>query len=176
ESGTFYLACLQGGDILQAHVASSDVDLNGPLPGELGDNMFHRILRIPAEQFHDCKGEVIKLLLRNGADPLARDRLGENILHILAGSTEQEPHDLLSFLLDGDTNDLTDVRTACKECINEQNDFGDTPLIVAALYNQRFSVELLLRSGADMEMRGEFDMTALDFATSRNYGNVIDVL
>jgi ankyrin repeat protein len=98
------------------------------------------------------------------------------MLHILAGSTEPESHDLLSFLLEGDTTDLSDVRTACKECINQQNDFGDTPLIVAVLYNQRFSVELLLRSGADMQIRGEFDMTALEYAISRSYHDVIDVL
>jgi hypothetical protein len=83
---------------------------------------------------------------------------------------------ILSFLLDGDTTDLSDVRTACIEAIDQQNDFGDTPLIVAVLYNQCFSVQLLLRSGADMQVRGEFDMTALEFAISRGYHNVTDVL
>ncbi|KAH8744994.1 hypothetical protein F5883DRAFT_529697 [Diaporthe sp. PMI_573] len=33
DTGVFYLACVQGGDILQACVASSDVDLSSPLPG-----------------------------------------------------------------------------------------------------------------------------------------------
>ncbi|KAH8747079.1 hypothetical protein F5883DRAFT_387722, partial [Diaporthe sp. PMI_573] len=149
ESGAIYLACLQGGDILQAHIASSDVDVNRPLPGEFGDTMFHKILRIPADQFQYSKCEVIKLLLRNGADPLARDRLGDNLLHILAGSPEPESHELLSFILDEDANDFSEISSGCKECINQQNDFGDTPLIVAVLYNQRFCVELLLRSGAD---------------------------
>jgi ankyrin repeat protein len=57
--------------------------------------------------------------------------------------------------------------------IDQQNDFGDTPLIVAVLYNQRFSVELLLRSGADLQVRGEFDMTALEFAISRGFHNIV---
>jgi hypothetical protein len=70
------------------------------LPDRSGDNLFHSILRIPADEFQDGKGEVIKSLLRSGADPVARNRLGDNILHILAGSTERESHDLLSFLLD----------------------------------------------------------------------------
>ncbi|KAH8742701.1 ankyrin repeat-containing domain protein, partial [Diaporthe sp. PMI_573] len=169
-------ACLQGGDVLQAYLASSDVDLNSPLPDRSGDNMFHIILRIPADQFQDGKGEVIKSLLRNGADPLARNRLGDNILHILAGSTERESHDLLSFLLDGNTTDLLDVRTACKEALDQQNDFGDTPLIVAVLYNQHLSAQLLLRSGANIQVKGEFDMTAIEFAISRDYHDVTDVL
>ncbi|KAH8752798.1 ankyrin repeat-containing domain protein, partial [Diaporthe sp. PMI_573] len=169
-------ACLQGGDILQACLASSDVDLNSPLPDESGDNIFHRILLIPADQFEDGKGEVIKSLLRNGADPLTRNGLGDNILHILAGSTEKESHDLLSFLLGEDINDLSDVRSACSEAIDQQNDFGDTPLIVAVLYNQWPAVQLLLRRGVDMQVRGEFDMTALEFAISRGYHDIIDVL
>jgi hypothetical protein len=59
DTGAFYLACVQGGDILQACVASSDVDLNSPLPGRCGSNVFHEVLRIPADQFEDGKGEVI---------------------------------------------------------------------------------------------------------------------
>ncbi|KAH8750277.1 ankyrin repeat-containing domain protein, partial [Diaporthe sp. PMI_573] len=169
-------ACFQGGDTLQAYLASSDVNMNSPLPDESGDTIFHKILLIPADQFEDGKGEVIKLLLHNGADPLVRNRLGDNILHILAGSSEQESHDILSFLLDTDATDLPDTRAACRGAIDQQNDFGDTPLIVAVLYNQRLSVELLMRSGANMQVRGEFDMTALEFAISRAYHDVIDVL
>ena len=112
DTGAFYLACVQGGDTLQACLASSDVDLNSPLPGRCGSNVFHEVLRIPADQFQDGKGEVLQLLLRSGADPLAKNDLGDNILHILAGSTEPECHDLLSFLLE-EKNDIADVRAAC---------------------------------------------------------------
>jgi ankyrin repeat protein len=138
--------------------------------------MFHIILRIPADEFQDSKGEVIKSLLQNEADPLTQNHLGDNILHILAGSTKRESHDLLSFLLDDNTTDLLDVRTACKEALDQQNGFGDTPLIVAVLYNQHLSAQLLLRSGADIQVKGEFDITAMEFAISRGYHNVIDVL
>ncbi|KAH8754389.1 ankyrin repeat-containing domain protein, partial [Diaporthe sp. PMI_573] len=133
------------------------------------------VLRIPAYQFKDGKGEVVQLLLRSGADPLAKNDLGDNILHILSGSTEPECHELLRFVLE-EENNLTDVRTACIQSLNQQNDFGDTPLIVAVLYNQLSPAEVLLRNGADMEIRGEFDMTAIEFAESRRYCDVLEIL
>ncbi|KAH8749538.1 ankyrin repeat-containing domain protein, partial [Diaporthe sp. PMI_573] len=175
DTGAFYLACVQGGDTLQACLASSDVDLNSPLPGRCGSNVFHEVLRIPADQFQDGKGEVLQLLLRSGTDPLAKNDLGDNILHILAGSTEPECHDLLSFLLE-EKNDIADVRAACIQGLNQQNDFGDTPLIVAVLYNQLSPAEVLLRNGADMQIRGEFDMTAIEFAESRRYYDILGIL
>jgi ankyrin repeat protein len=156
-------------------MASSDVNLNSPLPGRCDSNVFHEVLRIPADQFEDGKGEVIQLLLRSGADPLAKNDLGDNILHILAGSSEPECHNLLSFLLE-EKNDLVDVRTACIQGLNQQNDFGDTPLIVAVLYNQLSPAEVLLRNGADMEIRGEFDMSAMEFAESRGYYEILQIL
>jgi ankyrin repeat protein len=99
-------------------VASSDVDLNSLLSGRCGSNVFHEVLCIPADQFEDGKGEVIQLLLRSGADLLAKNDQGDNILHILAGSSEPECHELLRFLLE-EQNDLTDVRTACIQGLNQ---------------------------------------------------------
>jgi hypothetical protein len=55
DMGAFCLACLQGGDTLQAYLANSDVDMNSPLPDVSGDNMLHRILFIPSDQFEDSK-------------------------------------------------------------------------------------------------------------------------
>lgn len=159
------------GLLLPSHV----LHFGRPLSEFGGDSIFHFVLRTPARRFDGGKTNILQALLRNGVDPLAPGRLGDTALHYLAGCDEEESYALLEFLLD-DSTSAEEYEYICRMGLNQQNYFGDTPLIVAVLYNQFRSVNLLLTHGADQEIKGEFSMTALDFATVRGYTEIAEVL
>ena len=127
---------------------------NRAVPHEAGDSVFHLLLRTPASRFQTNKEEVIKFLLRNGAGPPARDRLGDNMLYVLAGFAGTKSRGLILFLLAGGTPELGDIRSVCFGGLNYQSNLGDTPLTVAVLYNQLFAAELLLKQSADQKIWG----------------------
>lgn len=111
---------------------------------------------------------TIKTLLRIGADPLTCDRLGDTILHFLAGSIDNGSCELLAFILKN--------KDECRKSINERNCYGNTPLIVAVLYHQRHCANTLLQYGANRHLRGEYGMTALKFAELMRNREIIELL
>ncbi|KAI7785361.1 hypothetical protein LA080_007195 [Diaporthe eres] len=151
------------------------LDLGIALDG--GDTIFHFILSTPRERFQDDKDDVVKLLLRTGACSFRRDRLGDTPLHLLAG--DKSPYGSSTDggrLLESLLNDLPEVRELCSSYINSKNNYGDTPLVVAVLYNNIECVQLLLDHGADPYEPGEYGMTALDFAVQREYAEITELL
>lgn len=170
-----YDACLLGTRMLGLLLPSHILEFGRPLSEYGGDSIFHFVLRTPARRFSGGKINVVQALLRNGVNPLVPDRLGDTALHYLAGCDEEESYVLLEILLE-DSIAAEQYEYICRMGLNQQNYFGDTPLIVAALYNQPRSVNVLLTHGADQEIKGEFDMTALDFATIRGYTDIAELL
>lgn len=161
-------ACLQGINLFQALGPGSHAEINTRLPGEGGDNIFHRVLRCPPFLFKDDKMETIKTLLRIGADPLACDRLGDTILHFLAGSINNGSCELLAFILKN--------KEECRKSIDKRNYYGNTPLIIAVLYHRRHCAQTLLQYGANRHLRGEYGMTALEFAEVMRNRKIIELL
>lgn len=162
-----YDICLDNLDMLPILLPNYGDAFNQTLPYDR-DSIFHLVLRTPANRFRNDKKHVVKTLLLGGADPLISDRLGDTILHFLAGSYEEESHNLLHFLLEGEGIESEDIRSACRQRLYQQNYYGNTALIVAVLYNQLSCAKLLLRYGADDSIRGEYEMTALEFAEWRH--------
>ena len=60
--------------------------------------------------------------------------------------------------------------------IDSQDDNGATPLILAASNNHPKVVEFLLQKGADASIKDNAGKNALDWATSKDYANVVNVL
>lgn len=172
-----YDTCLCNLELLHLLASNTNINFNVPLPQDGGNTIFHFILSTPRERFQDNKDDVIKLLLRTSSYSFQRDRLGDTPLHLLAGDnnpygSSTDGGRLLGFLL----NDFPEVRDLCSGYINSKNNYGDTPLVVAVLYNNIECVQLLLDHGADPHEPGEYGMTALDFAVQREYAEITELL
>jgi ankyrin repeat protein len=55
--------------------------------------------------------------------------------------------------------------------IDAESPNGSTPLMLAAMYGSPESVKLLIQAGADLTIKNQLGMTALDFATKGNRRN-----
>jgi uncharacterized protein len=55
-----------------------------------------------------------------------------------------------------------------KALLDAQSPNGTTPLMMAAMYGTPEAVKLLLEAGADLQLRNQLGMTALDFAVQAN--------
>lgn len=172
-----YDACLCGLEMLHLLLFGSNIDFNIPLTQGGGDTILHFVLRTPQERFRDSKEDIVKLLLRTGTNPFRCDQLGDTAFHLLAGDTRPagsstEGGRLLKLLLE----DCPELQEPCLSSIDNKNDFGDTPLIIAVLYNNIECAQLLLKHGADPYKLGEYGMTALDYAVEREYTEIAGLL
>jgi ankyrin repeat protein len=158
--------------MIQALLASPYIDFNFAIPELEGDTVLHLVLRTSPDRFRDSKGDIFKILIQNGVNPLQCDRLGDTALHILAGCAGSI--ELLKYLLGEPSTTSTNpilenLQSNCRRHINLQNSYKNTPLGVAVLYNCMDSIELLLSHGADPNIDGDGGHSALDFATKRQY-------
>ncbi|XP_078005643.1 ankyrin repeat and SOCS box protein 3 isoform X4 [Phascolarctos cinereus] len=106
--------------------------------------------------------DVVKLLLRHGADVNGSHSMcGWNALHQAAF---QEYTELIKLLLKKGAN---------KEC---QDDFGITPLFVAAQYGKLESLNVLISSGADVNCQAMDKATPLFIAAQEGHINCVELL
>ncbi|XP_068927801.1 ankyrin repeat and SOCS box protein 3 isoform X4 [Petaurus breviceps papuanus] len=106
--------------------------------------------------------DVVKLLLRHGADVNGSHSLcGWNALHQAAF---QEYTELIKLLLKKGAN---------KEC---QDDFGITPLFVAAQYGKLESLNVLISSGANVNCQAMDKATPLFIAAQEGHTNCVELL
>lgn len=152
-----YQACLDGIEMVRVLMAFPGMDFQ--TGAEDGDSILHLVLRTPNSKFSTSKADIVELLLRNGADPFVPDRLGETALHILSALPTEEDVELLRAVLSGSSGPLY--------CLNHQNLYGDTALIIAVICENMEAVKLLLELGADPNIRGEYNATALDYAVQQ---------
>lgn len=167
-----YDVCLHGLEILRLLLSNTNIDFNISLPQESNNTILHFILHIPRERLQDNKEDVVKLLLRTGTSLLQRDRLGDTPLHLLAGDNTPDGGRLLKILF----NDFSKLRELCSTYINSKNNYGNTPLVVAVLYNNIKCVQLLLDYRADPYSPGKYGMTALDFTGQMEYAEITALL
>lgn len=179
DAWTIYEACLQGHPMIQALSANPAVDLNPVILGQMGDRVFHFLLRTSHARFSSSKSEVVKHLLQNGIDPLEPDRFGNTALHIIA-EAEHESLQLMELLLGDDAP--SDVRASCVSNVDRRNglddagECGSTALHIAVLNNNEACVKLLLERGASPHSEGLSNKTPLYFAVARNYVGIVHFL
>ncbi|KAH8759985.1 ankyrin repeat-containing domain protein [Diaporthe sp. PMI_573] len=158
---TLYHACLQGPDMLQA-VLSGEVmrcRINSPDIG--GDYTFHFVLRTLGSRLVTGKSSIVEMLLHNGADPFARNHLGETAIHILASRPAEEDLGLLKAILSG---------SGPVACLDYRNVHGDTVLVLAVVNNNIEAARVLLDMGANQNVMSEFGCMAEKYAIDQ--GNV----
>ncbi|KAI8717975.1 hypothetical protein NCS52_00875000 [Fusarium sp. LHS14.1] len=181
DAWTIYQACLQGHPMIQALSANPAVDLNPVILGQMGDRVFHFLLRTSHSHFLGNKPEALRQLIWHGIDPLQTDRLGNNALHIIAGlPTDQESLQLMELLLGDNAPGV--IRACCMSNIDRGNGLddagerGDTALHIAVFNDNESCVKLLLERGASPHSEGLSNKTPLYFAMERNHIGIVRLL
>lgn len=132
--------------------------------------------------------ECVELLLEKGADPNLRNHRGQTPLHLAAKS---QAHDCVEMLLRkgnadpnvGDYEKRTPLHACvCKSAttyeiieilvnfgsdVNSRDQYGYTPLHIAALNELSQCVENLIYHGADVTAKSKYGMTALGIITRK---------
>ncbi|XP_018334781.1 transient receptor potential channel pyrexia-like [Agrilus planipennis] len=132
--------------------------------------------------------ECIEMLLGKGADANLRNHRGQTALHLAARAQSLDAVELL--LRKGNANpniadfdkrtplhaavgknakshDTIEVLVAWGADVNVKDQYGYTPLHVAALNELSQCVEVLIYHGADVTMKSKFGMTALGIMTRK---------
>ncbi|KAL1850470.1 hypothetical protein Daus18300_012884 [Diaporthe australafricana] len=161
-----YQACLQGRDMLRALLHKSRDNEEFHLPPN-GESVLHLALRTPARRFGTEKADVVEFLVDKGADPFQQDKLGETALHILAAMPADEEIELLKALLDDSEPIL---------CLNQQNTYGDTALVIAVTSYNIDAARALLEVGADPNVKGEYGNTAYQYAYQQGNSEMLELL
>jgi len=109
------------------------------------------------------KKDFVTYLLKNGAEVNQPDRSGDSPLHYAVASKHTE---------------IFDAVLAARCDLNAQNEYGFTPLHVAADLDQRDFCEKLLNQGASpfLTLSGNGDWTPLHLAAYRNHSEIIKIL
>lgn len=155
---TLYQACLVGSDMVQALILSPQISSAICSPSESGDAIVHWVLRTPCTRFGTSKQYVIELLWDQGADLFEPDRLGDTCLHVLAAMPEEGNAEILRSILS---------ERGRTPCLDNQNHYGDTALIIAVICNHFEAATLLLSFGADPNIKGEHGMVAMHYAVQQ---------
>ncbi|XP_077297853.1 uncharacterized protein LOC143919416 [Arctopsyche grandis] len=139
------------------------------------------------------KMEALKLLLKLGADPNAKNINGNSVLHFLAQVDAVEEFELLltkrvDLNIRGN-NDWTPIHWAAHHGsvnilqllfdkgvdINVTTKDGLTPLIIAASNNKLEALKLLLNLGADLNIRDNDDWTPIHWAAQNGSVNILQL-
>ncbi|CAB0042724.1 unnamed protein product [Trichogramma brassicae] len=104
--------------------------------------------------------EVAKLLLRRGADSNLPNRNGLTPLHVTCQTNDDGGLMQFFFNINDELNKLVQV--------NVRDKFGNTPLNFAIFYGYEKKIELLLRRGADSNLRNAEGSTALHIICHRS--------
>jgi ankyrin repeat protein len=107
------------------------------------------------------KKDVAELLLANGADVNARDKMGKTPLHDAARHNSK---------------DVAELLLAKGADVNARDKRGRTPLHLAARYNSKDVAELLLANKADVNAKNNNGETSLHVAAIKNNKNMVEFL
>ena len=148
-------------------------DLNEKLKIALNDNLsllvtdlLKKGAKFSTEQFHwalriGANEDIIKELVKAGADVNAKDKDGNTALHFAA-----EKGALGVFITLLENNDS----------VNAINKVGMTPLLYAAYYGNKDGAELLLKAGADINAKSKGGLTVLHWLAYKDNQKNVDLL
>ena len=117
---------------------------------------------------HNGFKELVKLLLTNGADVLARNN-HDTVLHRAVSSNNKE---VIELILDK----IKEKRNDIEPYINAPDTEGDTLLMWAAESGKINATQILLKYGADVNVRNNDGQTALDWAAKGNHKEIVQLL
>lgn len=110
---------------------------------------------------YNGQGEIVKALLDAGSSPMARNRIGQSVLHRSVNATNVL---VTQLLLDAGGR------------VNATDDHGRTPLIMAILAGHSEVVKLLIEQGADLNTSLDTGMTPLMVAARDTNTAVLNLL
>ena len=105
--------------------------------------------------------EIVKMLLKKGADPMIRDQRKQLPYHHAAQSGDE---DVLALLLDLGID------------VDDRAETGDTALIIAASHRKASAVELLIGKGADVNATNKTGWSSLLFAVIHGNKYLVNLL
>ena len=108
------------------------------------------------------KRQIVRFLLKQGADIKAKTKTGHTLLHIAS-------HGGIDWLVEDLIKKGWDVNVG-------EKDKGNTPLIFAVLQEHLSTAKLLLENGVDINARNKAGKTALHAALLRENGDMVDLL
>jgi hypothetical protein len=106
--------------------------------------------------------DIVKLLVKNGADVNLKNSEGSTPLHIVGG--DDEAVRVAEFLIENGAN------------INLKNEYGNTPLHNAVAYWRIKTVILFVLNGADINLKDRHGNTALHLAVATGYSAMVKFL
>jgi len=107
--------------------------------------------------------KILNFLVQNAPDVV--DMKGYNGITPLGAAASNGHLDVVKYLISQPNVD-----------IDSKENNGFTPLMFATYENQEKVVQILLQMGADKSIKDNFGKTALDYAKSKNFVNIIEIL
>merc|ERR1711879_615130 len=105
---------------------------------------------------------VIRLLLKNRADPKRANASGGTPAHVAAG-TQDTDSSLIELL-------------KARADVEAKNKHGHTPLIAAAWGGKHVNVARLIQARAELNIKDNYGKTALVYAKEKQFDRVVDLL
>jgi ankyrin repeat protein len=116
--------------------------------------------------------KIMKLLLKNGADPLIDSKEHDYPIHIAASeSNTEEGLEKLELLVS-----YLKKNGIIEKNIDLQDKEGRTPLMCAILERSEEAVELLLEENPDLDIQDKSGKTALMLAIARNEIEIVELI
>ena len=122
---------------------------------------------MPAYRFGIKKAKMLKLLFDKGVDPFRQNRLGENMLYILAAMPVDKEIKLLKALFD---------QSGPMLYLNQQNMYGDTTFVIAVTSYNIDAARLILEVGANPNIKGEYRNTAYQYIYQQGINEMLKLL
>jgi len=119
-----------------------------------------------------CDESTILRLVQCGAFLGVQDEAGDTILH---WAIREGKRDVLAFLLP-----LPDSKSTkffgCQSVVDIKNEDGETPLHLAACLGEEESCDLLIKSGANVDIKDNDGLTPIDSALDNSYYTIAHML
>ncbi|CAB0041118.1 unnamed protein product [Trichogramma brassicae] len=153
DQNSHLMTCLSGfHEIVKEYLEEYDQDANCPVPAT-GDSPLHLALR-------ENKVKVVEVLLKNGANPISANKYGLTPLHIMCQKEFNKDLAKIFFKAIDDKRQTVDV----------QDQFHNTPLLLAFAYSNKNMAKLLPRRGANPDSAKKKHITPMDIIC-KNYKN-----